>query len=243
MGVRSSANPDDVPLTCVSRVPVDGTPDGDGGARCGSLRQVDLLPFLAVSLLVAVVPGVDMAVVTQQVLGSGRRAGLLAVAGIVTGSAIQAAAATVGLSALLAASAPAFAALKIAGAAYLIWLGILALWRARRLSGLEITTPTAPARARRSFGAGLLTNLLNPKIVLFYVAFLPQFVDPGAGATLRTAILATVFLTVATLWLLVFTVAVGRLRGLLSRPIVRQRVERLTGAVLIGLGVRVAAQQ
>ncbi len=173
---------------------------------------MDLLPFLAVSLLVAVVPGVDMAVVTQQVLGSGRRAGLLAVAGIVTGSAIQAAAATVGLSALLAASAPAFAALEIAGAAYLIWLGVLALWRARRLSGPEITTPTAPARARRSFGAGLLTNLLNPKIVIFYVAFLPQFVDPGAGATLRTAILAAVFLTVATLWLLVFTVAVGRLR-------------------------------
>lgn len=203
---------------------------------------MDLLPFLAVSLLVAVVPGVDMAVVTQQVLGSGRRAGLLAVAGIVTGSAIQATAATVGLSALLAASAPAFAALKVAGATYLIWLGILALWRARVSPDPQDTTPTARSGARRSFGAGLLTNLLNPKIVLFYVAFLPQFVDPGAGAALRTAFLAAVFLTVATLWLLVFTVAVGRLRGLLSRPAVRQRVERLTGVVLIGLGVRVAAQ-
>src|SRR5687767_3100296 len=131
-----------------------------------------------------------MAVVSQQVLARGRRAGLGAVAGIVAGSAVQATAAVLGLSALLAASAPVLTAVKLAGAAYLVWLGARALLTAGRAA-----PPEAPAAARgRSFRAGLLTNLLNPKIMLFYVAFLPQFVEPGPGAAARTALLAAVFL-------------------------------------------------
>lgn len=212
-------------------------------APAWSAAPVDLLPFLAVSALVVLLPGVDMAVVTQQVLTHGRRAGLLAVAGIVTGSAVQAAAATLGLSALLAASAPAFAALKILGAAYLVWLGARTLWHVRRGAGPAPADPSAGASARagRSFRAGLLTNLLNPKIVVFYVAFLPQFVDPGAGAGARTAVLAAVFLAVATVWLVLFTVLLGRLRPVLARATVRRRIEQVTGVVLIGLGVRLAA--
>lgn len=206
-----------------------------------SAGPVDLLPFLAVSALVVLLPGVDMAVVTQQVLTHGRRAGLLAVVGIVTGSAVQAAAATLGLSALLAASAPAFATLKILGAAYLVWLGARTLWQARRGALPAPTDPDASARAGRSFRAGLLTNLLNPKIVVFYVAFLPQFVEPGAGAMGRTAVLAAVFLAVATAWLLLFTVLLGRLRPVLARAAVRRRIEQVTGVVLVGLGVRLAA--
>ena len=200
---------------------------------------VDLLPFLAVSALVALLPGVDMAVVTQQVLTHGRRAGLLAVAGIVTGSAVQAAAATLGLSALLAASAPAFAALKILGAVYLVCLGARTLWRARRAA--EPTSPGPRVRAGRSFRAGLLTNLLNPKIAVFYVAFLPQFVEPGTGSVGRTAVLAAVFLSVATVWLVLFTALLGRLRPVLARAAVRRRIEQVTGVVLVGLGVRLAA--
>ncbi len=92
----------------------------------------------------------------------------------------------------------------------------------------------------RSVRAGLLTNLLNPKITLFYVAFLPQFVQPGPGAAARTALLAAVFLGLATAWLVLFTALLGRLRPVLARAAVRRWIERSTGAVLVGLGVRLA---
>ncbi len=204
---------------------------------------MDLLPFLAVSALVVAIPGVDMALVTQQVLLGGRRPGLLAVAGIVTGSALQATAATLGLSALLAASQPAFTALKVVGAVYLVWLGGQALWRARR--SVEEPAGAAPAAddpGWRSFRRGLLTNLLNPKIIVFYVTFLPQFVEPGPDVAARTALLATVFLALASAWLLVYTALLHRLRGVLSRRSVQRRIEQVTGVVLVGLGVRLAVE-
>ena len=204
---------------------------------------MELWPFLAVSLLVIAVPGVDMALVTQQVLVHGRRTGLLAVAGIGAGSAVQATAATLGLSALLAASHTAFVVLKTAGAVYLVWLGVQALWRARA----SVEEPAAATRAAggspwRSFRAGLLTNLLNPKIVVFYVTFLPQFVAPGPGSVARTALLAGTFLTLAMAWLLVYTALLHRMRALLSRRAVQRRVEQVTGVVLLGLGVRLAVE-
>ncbi len=206
---------------------------------------MELLPFLVLSAMIIVVPGVDMALVTQQVLMRGRRAGLFAVAGIVTGSGIQATAATVGLSALLAASEPAFTAIKIAGAVYLLWLGAQTLWRARRsepdAAGPGFEGAATPSRWR-SYRSGLLTNLLNAKITVFYVTFLPQFVDPGAGAVARTGLLAALFLLMVSVWLLLYVVLLQRLRGVLSRDVVRRRLERVTGVVLVGLGVRLAAE-
>ena len=206
---------------------------------------MELVPFLAVSVVIAVVPGVDMALVTQQVLARGRRAGLYAVAGILTGSGVQAAAAVVGLSALLAASEPAFAAMRIAGAAYLLWLGVRTLWRARRaaLDAVDagLTRGAIPS-AWRSYRSGLLTNLLNPKIIVFYVTFLPQFVDPGPGAAARTSLLAALFLMIVSAWLLLYVVLLQRVRRVLSRGAVRRRVEQATGVVLVGLGVRLAVE-
>ena len=204
---------------------------------------MDLLPFLAVSLLVIAVPGVDMALVTQQVLVHGRRAGLVAVAGVGAGSALQATAATLGLSALLAASHTAFVVLRTAGACYLVWLGVQALWRARSSAGeSDGSTRAVGGSTWRSFRAGLLTNLLNPKIIVFYVTFLPQFVTPGPGSAARTALLAGVFLTLAMTWLLVYTALLHRMRGLLSRRAVQRRIEQVTGVVLLGLGVRLATE-
>ncbi len=207
-------------------------------AAVWSPGRVDLLPFLAVSAVVILTPGVDMAVVSQQVLARGRRAGLGAVVGIAAGSAVQATAAVLGLSALLAASAPALTAVKLVGAAYLVWLGARALLTAGRAAPPE--APPVAAGRGRSVRAGLFTNLLNPKITLFYVAFLPQFVQPGPGAAARTALLAAVFLGLATAWLVLFTALLGRLRPVLARAAVRRWIERSTGAVLVGLGVRLA---
>ena len=160
-----------------------------------------------------------------------------------TGSALQAAAATLGLSALLAASQPAFTAVKTAGAVYLVRLGAQALWRARG-SAAE-SDGSAPANSGPgwlSFRAGLLTNLLNPKIVVFYVTFLPQFVDPGPGTAARTALLAALFLALASAWPLVYTALLHRLRRVLSRRSVQRRFEQVTGVVLVGLGVRLAVE-
>lgn len=94
----------------------------------------------------------------------------------------------------------------------------------------------------RSYRSGLLTNLLNPKIMVFYVTFLPQFVDPGPGAVARTGLLAALFLVVASAWLLGYVVLLQRLRGVLSRGAVRRRMEQVTGVVLVGLGVRLAVE-
>jgi|tagenome__1003787_1003787.scaffolds.fasta_scaffold20820024_2 threonine/homoserine/homoserine lactone efflux protein len=208
---------------------------------------MDLLPFLAVSAVVVLVPGVDLALVTRQVLLRGRAAGLYAAAGIVTGSAVQATAAVLGLSALLAASAGVFLALKLVGAVYLVWLGAQTLWRTRPSAPAPARAPD-PARSEpavhgwRSYWAGVLTNLLNPKIVLFYVTFLPQFVHPGPGAAARTGLLALIFLAVASSWLLIYTALLQRLRSVLIRARVQRWIERVTGAVLVGLGLRLGLE-
>lgn len=204
---------------------------------------MELLPFLAVSALIVLVPGVDMALVTSQVLARGRRAGLLAVAGIVTGSAVQGTAATLGVSALLATSEPAFAAVKIAGAVYLLWLGGQALRRSSHASTETVGARAAPAAGWRSYRAGLLTNLLNPKITVFYMTFLPQFVEPGPGAAGRTGLLAAVFLLLAAGWLLTYAALLGHLRRVLTRESVRRRIEQVSGVVLIGLGMRLALER
>ena len=209
---------------------------------------MDLLPFLTVCLLVVAIPGVDMALVTQQVLVHGRRAGLLAVAGVVSGSAMQATAATLGLSALLAAAAPALAALKAAGAVYLLWLGLQALRRARRPAAADpvtaldpATTPEPVAAAGwRSFRAGLLTNLLNPKIGVFYVALLPQFLPAGSDPLLPGLLLAAVHAALTVVWFALLIGAASLLSRWLRRPGTVRAIDGVTGATLVGFGMRLA---
>jgi threonine/homoserine/homoserine lactone efflux protein len=195
--------------------------------------------FVATALLLLVVPGPAVLYVVTQSVSRGRRAGIASVAGIHTGTLVHIAAATVGLSALLASSAVAFDVVKYLGAAYLIAVGL------RRLAGLERSDEKEPPRGRsltRPYRQGIVVNVLNPKTALFFLAFLPQFVDPGRGAAwVQILVLGLLFACLGLLsdsaWALVAGTLGDRLRGSTRFP----RVQRyVSGSVFVGLGAAAA---
>jgi threonine/homoserine/homoserine lactone efflux protein len=197
-----------------------------------------LLPYLGVIAVLTITPGPDMLLVLRNGVRGGARAAWLTGLGCCTGIAIHATLAVLGLSAILAASSEAFTVVRIAGAAYLVWLGVQALLRAGELSDL------APAEQRGSaYRQGLLTNLLNPKIALLFLTLLPQFVADGEPRVATTAVLAAVFLGGAVLWWRAFSLLVEPLGRFLSRPHVVTWFERGTGALLVAIGVRVALER
>jgi len=193
-----------------------------------------LVAAVGVLALLTVAPGPDMAVVTRTALVSGRGAGLRAGAGIVTGLLLWGALTVVGLSAVLAASPTAYAVLQIAGVAYLLLLGVRALRTAGHDEG-----PATGGGARRPFVTGLTTNVLNPKIAIFYAALLPTLAPPGSGpASLALLVLLHVAITLA--WYGGYTYLLERARTVFERPGVRRALDRVTGVTLIGFAVRLA---
>lgn len=223
-----------------------GLPPGRRGCFDGAVPD-QLLPFLAVVAVLTLTPGPDMALVLRNGVRGGSSAAWWTGLGCCAGIAAYAAASAIGLAALLAASATAFTVLKLVGAAYLLYLGVMALWHSRRRpvtssAGGGAGDPravTAPLGRSAAFRQGLLSNLLNPKIALLFLTLIPQFVTPGEPVW-TTGVLAAVFLAVAVVWWRAFSLAVGALGALLSRERVRTAVDRVAGVVLIGLGVRVA---
>lgn len=198
-----------------------------------------VLAFTGVAALLTITPGVDMALVARSALSGGRRAALATTWGVVVGCLAWAAASALGVAAVLAASATAYDALRLAGAGYLVWLGIGAL----RRSGRDPVVPAggaAPPR-RSAFRVGLLTNLANPKIAVFYGAVLPTFVPVAADVLLWSLVLAAIHGLLGLVWLSAYAYALTRARTLFDRPAVRRRVDRLTGGVLVALGLRLAA--
>ncbi|GLZ41548.1 LysE family translocator [Actinokineospora sp. NBRC 105648] len=193
------------------------------------------LAFLLASLVLAMVPGVGTAMLVRQSIRGGRRGALVTVAGMETGVAVWAVAAALGLSVLLVASAVAYQGLKIAGVAVLVWFGVKALFGKHDFT--EVAAPTAGSGYR----AGLVVNLANPKLAVFAISFLPQFVEPGAPRWVLVA-LAGMWVLVDTLWYLVVIALLGRILGWLRKTTVRARLERVSGIVLIGLGIRLAVQ-
>jgi threonine/homoserine/homoserine lactone efflux protein len=197
-----------------------------------------LLPFLLASMLVTVVPGADMALVTRQVLVGGPRLAYRTIAGNLTGLLVHGFALAVGLSALIVASATAYTTVKLAGAAYLIWLGVQTIRTSKQVQ------PAAPITApRHAFLQGLLSTVLNPKPALFFLTFLPQFVDPDRAVLAQTLTLAAVHVVVGLIWLTTYAHLVDRARAVLTAPNVNAWLERTTGAVLIALGIRVAVER
>jgi RhtB (resistance to homoserine/threonine) family protein len=199
----------------------------------------DLIAFVGVVAVVVVVPGPDMALVLQNGLTRGRRAAVETAVGINAGLLVWAVAAALGIAALLHASAPAFTLLKLAGAAYLVWLGLRALVDAWRGSAEH----RAPRRRTSPFRQGLLSNLLNPKIALVFTTLIPQFVDPDAPAVPQTLLLASIFICMGLVWLTSYALLVARVAVLLKRSVVRRALNALTGTVLTALGVRLALER
>ncbi|SDJ83543.1 resistance to homoserine/threonine (RhtB) family protein [Nonomuraea maritima] len=206
------------------------------------LSMAQIVAFSGVIVLGAMSPGPDFAVVVRRSAVSGRGHGMAAAAGIALGVCVWVMAAATGIAALLSASAAAFTLVKVVGAAYLGWLGIRSLRSALRGGGALALDVPEPARRGRAaaFAEGLLTNVLNPKAALFFVALVPQFV--GSHASVPNAMmLAAIALTGTIAWFLLVATIVGTLRKVFTRPGVRRTVDALTGLTLIALGVRLAA--
>ncbi|GAA3128578.1 LysE family translocator [Streptosporangium carneum] len=217
-----------------------------------------LLAFTVVALILTVSPGPDTVIVLRTTVASGRRAGFLAGLGVNLGCYAWGVATALGLTALLAASDAAYTAVRVAGVAYLVWLGARALWNARpgvtaageREEPALPTTPTptptragAPAvRALATMRTGFVTNLLNPKVGIIYMTLLPQFVPAGVPVLPATLLLVTVHNLLGMAWFTLVVLAAHLMRRGLARPSVRRRMERLTGLVFIGFGVRLAVE-
>ncbi|GAA3442916.1 LysE family translocator [Planomonospora venezuelensis] len=213
-----------------------------------------LTTFAVTALVMIMIPGPDQALITRNALAFGRTAGLLTMFGGLIGLAVHATAAAVGLSALLLTSATAFTALKVVGVLYLLWLGVQSLRASRRTAAAATAATAATATAatglppeRRSplqhIRNGFLSNVLNPKVALFFVTFLPQFL-PTHGNTLgRALLLSAIFAALYVLWFSFYNVVVARIGALLRTPRIRARIEQATGLLLVGFAIRLAWQQ
>jgi RhtB (resistance to homoserine/threonine) family protein len=203
-----------------------------------------LLLFIGVAAIVIVVPGPDTAVVTKNVLLHGRRAAFGTSLGVSAGLSVWTLAAAVGVASVVRASAVAFTVLKLIGALYLIWLGLQALRVVGHTeSGTRPSTANRPAMgAFGGFRQGLLSDLANPKIGIFFTSLLPQFVDPGHSVLLPFLALGAVFVVMTVVWLFAYCLIAARAAKTLQRPRVRAAMDRITGIVLIALGVRLAIE-
>jgi threonine/homoserine/homoserine lactone efflux protein len=200
----------------------------------------ELAAFLGIAILVIVTPGQDTALAIRNTLFGGRPAGVATAAGVAAGQACWTVATSVGLAALLVASEPVFVALKLAGAAYLVYLGIHALHHAiRPVAHAAERTTDSPLAPRRAFRQGLLSNLGNPKMAVFFTSLLPQF-----GSSFWSLLaLGLLFCSLTLAWLSAYSFGVARAGDLLRRRRVRRTLDALTGTVLVAFGIRLAAER
>jgi threonine/homoserine/homoserine lactone efflux protein len=198
-----------------------------------------LAAFLAVSAIVIVTPGQDTALTIRNSLLGGRSAGLATALGVSAGQAVWTLAASAGLAALLVASEPAFMALKLIGAAYLVYLGAQSLLAALRGRSRAHTGARSAAPAV-AFRQGVLSNLGNPKMAVFFSSLLPQFGGTSFASLLALGLL---FCTLTLVWLAAYAVAVARAGDVLRRPRIRRALDAATGLVLTAFGIRLATER
>ena len=207
----------------------------------------ELVAFLAVAAVVIVTPGQDTALTIRNSLVGGRRGGLFTALGVVTGQATWALATSAGVAALLVASEPAFVALKVVGAAYLVYLGAQALWAAFRPGRPRHVPAAAPGTLRLASGVayrqGVISNLGNPKMAVFFPSLLPQFAGSADASFVSLLGLGLLFCSMTLAWLSAYAVAVAKAGDVLRRPRIRRALDGVMGAVLVALGVRLATQQ
>ena len=210
-----------------------------------TLFDPQVLAFTLVAAIMTISPGADTFLVVRNSLRGGRRDGFLTVLGIVSGLYVHALLSAVGVSAVLAHSQTAFFVLKVAGAAYLAWLGVQSLrsglGRAPAAAPREVGAARVPGS--RSLREGLLTNLLNPKVIVFYLALLPQFISPGDAVLPKSLLLAAIHCLEGVAWLGFVAWAVDRSRRFFLRPLLRRVMDTLCGTVLVALGLRLALGQ
>lgn len=202
--------------------------------------------FLVVSAVVIATPGPDTMLTIRNTLVGGRRHGVLTALGCVTGLSIWTIATSAGLAALLIASRPAFVAIRVVGAAYLVVLGAQALLHAARhgrAAGAAGAAPAGRAGPWTAYRQGALSNLGNPKIAVFFSSLLPQFLPHGHATFTALLALGLCFCSMTVIWLTLYACAVARAGDLLRRPALERAMEALSGAVLVALGLRLATER
>ena len=206
-----------------------------------------ILTFLGVSALVIALPGPDTALTVRNTLLGGRRAGVFTGLGVAVGQIIWVVATSLGLVALILASAPVFRAIKLLGAAYLFYLGFQSLRAAirHRSSPRAPLTPDgrAPAAAFTAFRQGVINNLANPKMAIFFASVLPQFAPKGQGMLSALVLLGLVFATLTFLWLTLYSVVIARAGAFARASRARRLLDGAAGAALIGLGLKIAVEE
>jgi threonine/homoserine/homoserine lactone efflux protein len=204
--------------------------------------------FISVSAVVIIVPGPDTAITVRNTLLGGRRVGIATGLGVSLGQLVWTLAASAGIAALLVASEPAFLAVKLIGAGYLILLGLHSLysaWKARQ----EGRDPAAalpqrkPMSVRAGLAQGVLSDLSNPKMAVFFMALLPQFVPAGSTTFGWSALLGLVFCAMTFTWLAGYAFVLAKAGNLLRTPRVKRYLDAITGTVLVALGLRIAAER
>ena len=205
---------------------------------------VHLLVYVGIVVAIVLLPGPDTAVVTKNALVHGREAALGSALGSNVGVSIWTLATALGVAAVLRSSATVYDALKLVGALYLVWIGVRTLWDSRR--GGDKQAGGAARRvvdARGGFRQGLMTDLANPKVGIFFTSLLPQFVSPHGSALLQMLILGAIYIAFSLVWMCGYALAAVRLSHVLSRARVKAGIDRFSGLVLVGVGIRLAIER
>lgn len=200
--------------------------------------------FLVFAVALVLVPGPDVAVTTRNTLAGGRTRGAWTAVGITSSNAVQGLAAAAGLGALVVRSQPLFEVIRWAGVGYLAYLGVQALRSAvaGRYPADELTSGTGTAQRLAGWRQGFLSNVTNPKVLVFYLAVLPQFLTPDSGVP-TLVLLALTHAVLGLLYLLLLVAGMHRARAVLGRRRVRRALDAVTGTVLLGFGVRLATER
>ena len=200
-----------------------------------------ILAFVGIAALLTILPGADMALVAKVTLLDGRRAAFFTSLGICAGLPVHATASALGLSLVLATSAEAFTVVKFVGAAYLAYLGIRTIRDSFGAAADQVVAAGRTRSGRAAFLQGWLSNVLNPKVALFYLTFLPQFISPGDNVLAKSLLLAAIHGLLGLVWLPLYAYAIDRVGAVVRGA--RRWLERLSGAALIGLGLRLALER
>ncbi|KAB2331450.1 LysE family translocator [Bacillus mesophilum] len=200
----------------------------------------EFFTFLVLSLFVVMSPGIDTALITKRTIADGRKDGYQMALGITAGSLVHTFAAAFGLSAILMQSALAFEIVKYIGAIYLIYLGLSSFitWKKQRSAPAEKQTHFDTRKS--AFKQGLLSNVLNPKVAMFFLTFLPQFVKAGENTTQQLILMGVIYTLLSISWFFIYVFFINYLRNWLMAPKVQKMMDKATGLVLIGFGLKLA---
>jgi RhtB (resistance to homoserine/threonine) family protein len=200
----------------------------------------DFITFLVHSLFVVMSPGIDTALITKRTISDGRNDGYKMALGITTGSLVHTFAAAFGLSAILMQSAVAFEIVKYLGAIYLIYLGVSSFISRKNKNITSVEKQNNLEVKKSAFKQGLLSNVLNPKVAMFFLTFLPQFVKSGADATQQLVMMGVIYTVLSITWFFVYVFFINYLRAWLMSPKVQGIMNKVKGLILIGFGLKLA---